>query len=309
MKRLLIAAFAAVVGLGMMTVTTDAEAKRLGGGGSVGMSRNTTPRKQATPPAKQATPAPAATPGAAAPASGMSRWMGPLAGLAAGLGIAALMSHFGMGEMMGNFLMIALAIGAVLLVVGFIMRKKAAAAAPGMQYAGGSTGGNFGGSTRPFERTEAASAQVSQFEGARTGGGVAAAPVAATSAGTRNIPADFDVDGFVRQAKLNFIRLQAANDRGDMDDIGEFTAPELFAEIQMQYQERGKSKQETDVMVLNAELLDVSTEGNRHIASVQFHGTIREEANAAPASFEEIWHLAKPVDGSRGWLVAGIQQG
>jgi predicted lipid-binding transport protein (Tim44 family) len=305
MKRLVIAAFAAVVGLSMMTVTTDAEAKRLGGGGSVGMSRNTTPMKQATPPAKQATPAPAATPAAAAPASGMSRWMGPLAGLAAGLGIAALMSHFGMGEAMGNFLMIALAIGAVMLVIGFIMRKKAAAAAPGMQYAGGSNAG----STRPFERTEPASAQVSQFEGASTGGGAAAAPVAATSAGTRNIPADFDVDGFVRQAKLNFIRLQAANDRGDMDDIREFTAPELFAEIQMQYQERGKSKQETDVVVLNAELLDVSTEGNRHVASVQFHGQIREEANAAPAAFEEIWHLAKPIDGSRGWLVAGIQQG
>ena len=126
-------------------------------------------------------------------------------------------------------------------------------------------------------------------------------------AAARNIPADFDVDGFLRQAKLNFVRLQAANDRGDMDDIREFTSPELFAEIQMQYQERGSKAQETDVMQLNAELLEVVTEDKRHIASVHFSGQLRED-NAAPDAFAETWHLVKPVDGSRGWNVAGIQQ-
>jgi predicted lipid-binding transport protein (Tim44 family) len=103
------------------------------------------------------------------------------------------------------------------------------------------------------------------------------------------------------------VRLQAANDRGDMDDIREFTAPELFAEIRIQYQERGGKPQETDVMQLNAELLEVVTEDNRHIASVHFSGQLREEGGA-PEAFAEIWHLVKPVDGSRGWNVAGIQQ-
>jgi predicted lipid-binding transport protein (Tim44 family) len=98
-----------------------------------------------------------------------------------------------------------------------------------------------------------------------------------------NIPADFDVEGFLRQAKLNFVRLQAANDRGDMDDIREFTAPELFAEIRMQFQERGGKVQETDVMQLDAELLEVVTEDKRHIASVHFSGQLREDG-AAPAS-------------------------
>jgi predicted lipid-binding transport protein (Tim44 family) len=82
----------------------------------------------------------------------------------------------------------------------------------------------------------------------------------------------------------------------------------MFAEIRMQYQERGNKSQETDVMQLNAELLEVVTEDGRHIASVHFSGQLREEANAAPEAFAEIWHLAKPVDGSRGWNVAGIQQ-
>ena len=130
---------------------------------------------------------------------------------------------------------------------------------------------------------------------------------AGATAALCNIPAGFDVEGFLRQAKLNFVRLQAANDRGDMEDIRQFTAPELFAEIKMQYEERGAKTQETDVQQLDADMLEVVTEGTNHVASVRFHGQIRED-NAAPEAFVEIWHLAKPIDGSRGWTIAGIQQ-
>jgi predicted lipid-binding transport protein (Tim44 family) len=124
-----------------------------------------------------------------------------------------------------------------------------------------------------------------------------------------NVPANFDVEGFLRQAKLNFVRLQAANDRGDMEDIREFCTPEMAAEIQLQYQERKQVPQETDIMQLNAELLDVSTETKQALASVRFSGQLREEVSAAPDAFSEVWHLTKPVDGSRGWSIAGIQQG
>ena len=294
MKRLVIAAFAAVVGLSMMTVTTDAEAKRLGGGGSVGMSRNTTPMKQATPPAKQATPAPAATPAAAAPASGMSRWMGPLAGLAAGIGLAALFSHLGMGEGMANMMMMLLLGAAVFFAVRWFLKKRQPAAAqPAMQYAGMPAGMEPPRVTEPFIPAAA--------------GGTAAAAATATEVAA-NIPADFDVEGFLRQAKLNFIRLQAANDRGDMEDVRQFCSPEMAAEIQMQFQERKQLVQETDVVQLDAALLDVSTEAKRALASVRFSGLIREEANAAPEAFSEVWHLTKPLDGSQGWHIAGIQQ-
>jgi predicted lipid-binding transport protein (Tim44 family) len=123
-----------------------------------------------------------------------------------------------------------------------------------------------------------------------------------------NIPADFDAEGFLRQAKLNFIRLQAANDRGDMDDIKSFTAPEVFAEAQMQYRERGSNQQVTDVAQLEAAVIEVVTENGQYIVSVHFSGLISEEAGSPPAPFAEIWHLTKPLDGSRGWLIAGIQQ-
>lgn len=123
-----------------------------------------------------------------------------------------------------------------------------------------------------------------------------------------NVPEGFDSEAFVRIAKLNFVRLQAANDEKNIDDIREFTSPELFAEIKMQMTERGDTPQQTDVVTLDAELLEVTTEANRHIASVRFSGMIREAADASAEPFEEIWNLSKPVEGNKGWVISGIQQ-
>jgi predicted lipid-binding transport protein (Tim44 family) len=190
---------------------------------------------------------------------------------------------------MANMLLILALVMVAFFVVRWLMSKRSPQ--PGMQYAGAGAG-----------NAPPASLTPAQFESSGVGAGTTAAATLA-----RNIPADFDVDGFLRQAKLNFVRLQAANDRGDMDDISEFTSPELFAEIKMQYQERGSKAQETDVMQLDAELLEVVTEDSRHVASVHFSGRLREDA-AAPEAFAEIWHLAKPIDGNRGWNIAGIQQ-
>ena len=284
MKRLIIAVFAAVVGLGL--VIPDAEAKRFGGGRSAGMQRQATPPPSPAQAGKPAA-APAAAGAAAAKPAGMSRFLGPLAGLAAGLGLVALLSHFGLGEGFATMVMVLLLVMAAVFVVRLLMKKRSPDA--GMQYAGPGNAARQDFTPARFESS-----------------GVGTGATAATGA-VRNIPADFDVEGFLRQAKLNFVRLQAANDRGDMDDIRQFTAPELFAEIQIQYQERGGKAQETDVTQLDAELLEVVTEDNRHIASVHFSGLLRED-DAAPEAFAEVWHLVKPTDGSRGWNIAGIQQ-
>ena len=285
---------AAALVLGFTLQINDAEAKRLGGGSSSGMQRQSiAPSNTQSAPAqapRQATaPAPANQPAAAPQAQPKRSWMGPLAGLAAGIGLAALASHFGFGAELANFMMMALLAMVVIGVIGFFMRKKAAAAqGNGMQYAG--AGAPYGGNAPQCEFTLV---------------GGSAAPVAAAAA---NIPADFDTEGFVRNAKVNFIRLQAANDAGNLDDIREFTSPEMFAEIKMGMAERGNAKQETDVVQLNAEVLDVAEETGRYIVSVRFSGLIREEKDAAAAPFDEIWHMTKPTDNSRGWVLAGIQQ-
>ncbi|HZX31624.1 MAG TPA: TIM44-like domain-containing protein [Rhodocyclaceae bacterium] len=296
------ALWTAVLALGLTLVVGDAEAaRRLGGGRSSGMQREmSVPQRSVTPgptaPAPNQATAPMANPAqpgmaTANPAQPKRSWLGPVAGLAAGLGLAALASHFGFGEGLANLMMIGLLIMAVLAVVGFFMRRKAASQQPalagahGMQYAGGA----LDSVSRP-EPTYAGSA----------------APAAAATSG--RIPADFDVDGFLRNAKVNFLRLQAANDEGNLEDIREFTSPEMFAEIKLEFGERGAEKQQTDVVSLNAEVLDVIEEASRYVVSVRFNGLIRESKEAAPEAFDEIWHLTKPRDGNRGWVLAGIQQ-
>lgn len=258
----------------------EAEARRLGGGSSFGMQRSVTPRP-APAPTKQATPAPTSpTSPTAAPAPKRS-WLGPIAGLAAGLGIASLLSHFGLGEEFASILMIALLAMAVVFVLKLLMRRSAPSPAP-LQYAG-------------MEGAAVSPAPAPTFGGS----GESVAP---------SLPQGFDGEGFLRIAKLNFVRMQAANDVRNLDDMREFVSPEVFAEIKMQMDERGDVKQQTDVVTLNAELLEVVTEDERHIASVRFNGMIRETADGAATPFDEVWNLSKPVDGSRGWLVAGIQQ-
>ena len=121
------------------------------------------------------------------------------------------------------------------------------------------------------------------------------------------IPAGFDTDGFLRQAKLSFVKLQAAHDSGKVDDLREFTTDEMFEAIRNDVQQSGAGGQ-TDVMTLNADLLEVTTEGDKHWASVRFSGMIREDSTGQPEPFQEVWNLAKPVSGSAGWILAGIQQ-
>ncbi len=279
---------AAILALGCTLAFGDAEAasKRLGGGQSTGMQRqSTTPDKAAVSPAQ--------TPGAmpAAAAQPKRSWMGPLAGLAAGLGLAALASYFGFGEELASMLMIGLLVMAVLMVIGLVMRRRAAAREPaggGLQYAAAGAGG---APTGNHELSLPAS-------GSNDAAGVA----------TGHIPTDFDVAGFVRNAKLSFIRLQAANDVGNLDDIREFTTPEMFAEISLQIRERGNARQETDVVSVEAAVIDVAEEPGRYVVSTRFSGMIRENQDAAAEPFDEIWHLVKPRDGKSGWVVAGIQQ-
>jgi predicted lipid-binding transport protein (Tim44 family) len=291
------AVMAAALVLGFTLSIGDAEAKRVGGGGKSGMQRESVSPSAPPSAAKQA---PTAAPAAAPAAQPKRSWMGPLA---AGLGLAALASHFGFGEGLANMMMIGLLVMAVVLVIGYFMRKKAAAAqqanAGGMQYAG--AGADYNRASTP---------STPDFTPAGGSAAAAVAPVAAAVAGqnSNHIPADFDVEAFARNAKVNFIRLQAANDAGNLDDIREFTTPEMFAEIKMAMGDRGAAAQETDVVQLNAEVLDVAEEATRYIVSVRFHGLIREDKNGPTEPFDEIWNMTKPTNGNSGWTLAGIQQ-
>jgi predicted lipid-binding transport protein (Tim44 family) len=292
----------------------DAEARRMGGGRSFGKQSSVASQRSTTPPPAQPSPtnpaqqagaqrapgSPAPTP-AAAPAR--NRWLGPIAGLAAGLGIAALLSHFGLGEAfagaMANMIVIALiAFVAIWLIRKFMSRRRPAEPA----YQTGGANLNQMGGYNP---------QEPRYTAPPTGQYLApeANPLSTPQIDTPPaIPAGFDSDAFLRNAKVYFVRLQAAWDAGNIDDIREFTTPEMFAEIRVDLAGRGAQPNQTDVVQLNADLLAVEERGNEYLASVRFSGLIREEAGAAAAPFVEIWNLSKSRSSGEGWLLAGIQQ-
>lgn len=314
LKNILMALAVTMAGVGMVGVPMDAEAKRLGGGRASGMQRQM-PAKQpnAAPDAapnqmnKSAAPTNAAAPNAAGAAAQPAKrsWMGPIAGLAAGLGIAALMSHLGMGEAFGNFLMMALLVVAAVALIAFLMRrfKGGAQQARGPQLAG--AGAPYG---QQFNQADSRDAFAQPMQRQGFDAAPAAAVGAAVGGNLNNVPAGFDAEGFQRIAKMIFIRLQAANDARNLEDIREYTTPELFAEIKMNWMEQASGPQKTDVVSLNAEVVDVTEEAARYIVSVRFTGLLREDAHAAPEAIDETWHLTKPRSGDSGWLVAGIQQ-
>lgn len=314
MKRLLLSLAVVLCSVGF--VASDVEAKRLGGGSSSGMKRQTpppqSPAQNATP--NQAAPATAAAPTAAAGAQAAApkrSWMGPIAGLAAGLGIAALLSHFGMGEGLANIMTMLLIAAAAFFLIRFLLRRfgpgaaKAASAGPnGMRFA------TAGGApdVRPMEPAWGSGPAGAGSSGlGSSAAGLVGASGAAAAAG--HIPVGFDKSGFERIAKLIFIRLQAANDAGDLNDLRQFATPEMFATFKLDLQERGGAKQQTDVVQLEAEVVDVESTAEQQVVSVRFHGLIREEKDQQGATrFDEVWHLVKPADGSREWAIAGIAQ-
>jgi predicted lipid-binding transport protein (Tim44 family) len=310
----------------------DAEAKRMGGSRSVGkQSSSVTQQRQQAPaqtpaqqqPAQQAAPA-AAGAGAAAAAAPRRNWGGMLGGIAAGLGIGWLLSHLGLGGAALSFLSNLILIALIAVVAIWLIRKFRGAKGRQPAYAGASAGANgrtdlgrteIGRNVEPTWRQPAAStepvipanqsAAQPAFQPVDAAAGAAGAAAVAQPWG---VPADFDTESFLRNAKVYFVRLQAAWDAGNLDDIREFTTPEMFAEIKMDLGERGAEENKTDVVTLDAALLGIENSPAQYLASVRFSGMMREKAGDAAQPFAEVWNLAKPVSGEGGWVLAGIQQ-
>ncbi|WP_088138085.1 Tim44 domain-containing protein [Achromobacter xylosoxidans] len=324
LSRFVAAALIAVSGAALVTASFDAEARRAGGGSSVGrQSSNVTQQRQATtPPAAAnntagATAAPAAagaatagaaTAGAAAK-SGASRWLGPIAGIAAGLGIAALLSSMGLSGAFAEFLGSALLIAAVVFAVMFIIRRLRGAG-PRTATQGAFNGANNApGQQQQQPMWREALKPAAPAAPAAAPVAAAAAPAAMPKAGDDNnwfVPGDFDTPNFLKQAKEQFVRIQAVWDSGSTEGLRDFLTDDLITELKPQLAERGAAPNKTEVVLLNAEMLGIETVSDGHLASVRFSGMLREAPGAEAFRFEEVWNLFKPANG--GWLLAGIQQ-
>lgn len=305
--------FAALFLVGLMFVHIDAEARRMGGGSSAGrQSNNVTQQRQATPPA--------ATNAAAAGARPRSPMMGMLGGLAAGLGLAWLASSLGLGEEFGNILMMILLGLVAMTVIGFIMRRRAAAQGA---MAGGNAaranpfsaaGGNNNATNRstqsysPMNVGNDASARPFEASGAAGGSMIGSALSGSQSWG---VPDGFDTEGFLVAAKRNFVSLQKAWDDSDVNSLRAMMTDDMLVEIRQQLAERDAASSgrpnHTAVITLDAKLLGIEELNDVYMASVEFSGMISEDAMAGPAPFREVWNMTKPKNGGSGWLVAGLQ--
>lgn len=276
MKKLITILLVSVMAFASIAV----EAKRMGGGKSMGQQSSNVSKKQAAPPAQ-------ATPPTAAPAPAPSRpWGAMLGGLAAGLGLAWLASSLGMGEMFGNILM-ALLIGvAIMAVIGWFMRKRLQSNSPELAYQG--------------PPADPVVNQPTRFSGGSMIG-------SALTATTWSIPAGFDVVGFESAAKQNFTLLQAAWDRADITTLGNMMTDTMLKEIQEQLQQRDANElHRTAVISLEARLLGIEETEANYIASVEFTGVIQENVGDESELFEEVWNMTKSKS-QGGWILAGIQ--
>jgi predicted lipid-binding transport protein (Tim44 family) len=244
-----------------------------------------------------------------------------LGGLAAGLGLAWLAHSLGFGEGLGQFMMIALLVLAAMMLIGWFMRsRRPVASQPGpfaFQGAGAADAvtpqpyrpENVGNdaSARPWERSNLAPLDAA---GAPQSSGVV---IGSALAGSQNwgVPAGFDTEGFLKAAKGNFVTLQAAWDKEDINALRSMMTDGMLREIQSQLTERedhtGGGSNHTEVEMLQAQLLGIEDLGEDYMASVEFSGMILEQPSAGPSPFREVWNMTKPKNGSRGWLVAGVQ--
>ena len=304
----------------MVLSSTDALAKRMGGGKSFGKQSNQVTQRDATPPANNAAPAsPAAQPGAvnrpanAAPAS--RPWGAMLGGLAAGLGLAWLASSLGFGEGFGQVLMLLLAGVAIWLVVRMVMRSRQSNSG-GMAYQGATAAqaprnynsNNVGNdaSARPWETNQT---PFSAAPASASGGSMIGSALGGQQ--TWGVPAGFDVDGFIAASKTNFMTLQAAWDRGDISSLRSMMTDEMLAEIKTQLADREQASagqpNVTEILALDARLLGIEELDDMYMASVEYNGLSREDAASSPSPFREVWNITRPKNGPGGWLVAGVQ--
>ncbi|MDR1243195.1 MAG: 39S ribosomal protein L45 [Deltaproteobacteria bacterium] len=130
------------------------------------------------------------------------------------------------------------------------------------------------------------------------------------------LPAGFDLEDFMKGAKIMFTRMQESWDKRDLEDIALFTGKTVLREIERQAAEDPEPST-TDILMINARLLDFKQNetndggaGTRDRAAVYFEVLLREEQNQETHEVREIWHFIRRTDGAEPgrWKLGGLQQ-
>lgn len=260
--------------LGLFTLgpaLEQAEARRFGGGSSIGSVSRSADRPATAPRQQQATPPRQTTTG--------SRMPGMLGGLLAGGLLAAL--FFG-----GAFDELRLMDILVVAILGFLLFRLLARRRPAL-----ATG-------QPQATTEARVASTgADMPPQAFPGGLGGA--------FASEPEWFDRERFLGGAKEHFMTLQRAWDNNDFAGIQEYVTPELY-NLLREERARQPANNRTEIVRLFAELGDVREIDQQAEASVIFHGILDE--NGEQTEFNETWHLVRELRDGAPWYVQGIEQ-
>ena len=283
MKRFLSIAMALCIGL---TMSLDANAKRFGGGKSFGSAPSHQTR-QAAPASPAAAPAAAAA-GAAAKAGGASRWLGPLAGIAAGGLLASMFMGDGFqGMQIFDILIMAVIAFVIFRFIAARRRKQQADLAPA------------GHAPMQREAFDAKPATASIFGG----GSSAAAPRPVI-----NAPAWFNEQSFLEAARNHFQSLQQHWDANEMDKIAEFVTPQMLEFLKRERADLGDGFNSTYIDNLTVQLDGLDDRADKTIATLTFSGLSKTSRFDQGEAFSESWNMERVQGENQPWLVAGIRQ-
>ncbi|WP_434457327.1 Tim44 domain-containing protein [Stutzerimonas urumqiensis] len=261
-----------------LTLSLDVHAKRFGGGKSFGSA----PSHQTRQIQQQRNDAVAPTAARQPAASGASRWLGPLAGIAAG----GLLASMFMGDGFEGLQLLDILIFGL---IAFLLFRFLAARKRQQQPA-------MAGHA-PMHREAPAAAPL--FGGAR--GGVAPAPVI-------NAPAWFNEQRFIEAAREHFLSLQQHWDANEMDKIGEFVTPQLLEFLKKERAELGDGYQSTYIDDLKIQLDGVDDNAEKTVATLTFSGVAKTSRFDQGEAFSESWRMERAAGENQPWLVAGIRQ-
>ncbi|TWH77550.1 putative lipid-binding transport protein (Tim44 family) [Azomonas agilis] len=266
-----------------LTLSFDASAKRMGGGNSLGSAPSHQSRD-----ASPSTPAPVANPQARPQqqpaASGASRWLGPLAGLAAGGLLAALFMGGGFeGIQFLDILLLAL----IAFGIFYFIRKRRQQQQPAMA-----------GHPSSMNR-EIPSAQANQG-GLFNSATAQPAPIKA--------PVWFNEQSFIEAAREHFTSLQRYWNVNDMDSIADFVTPNMLALLKQERERLGSAHQTTQIENLHIQLDGVDDLADKTVATLTFSGLSKEHQFDQGERFSESWRMERLQGNNQPWLIAGIRQ-
>lgn len=294
MKSLFVLCLSVFLSVGFVA---EADAKRFGKGG-FGKSFKTSPFKKQSSPFQQKKADKTdngsasgnqnnAVPSKAAPANGAAKGKGMMGGLMGGLlagGIFAYLLGSGAFEgiqFMDIILMLLVAFIAFKLIRGFARPAPAAAAGYGQS------------PQREPVQTQFRQAQTEQST--------------SDSQVPMNVPPGFNQNAFLDGSLSHYRTLQEAWNKGDLNLVSEYVAPDLYAELHNQRKSMDVAPQ-TEILDLEAELIRADRTESAYELSILFRGRCKDEVEGSEDGIFDVWHLQKDANKEDApWMIIGIE--